>query len=480
MKKHFFWIKYLIIFTFLLTSCGDNGTAEPTGNIDDLIISLENDGFVVQEGKYILVDAIDLLNRGIIASANGNNAGNPYFTYSLPLAPGQSFSNEIADPDHPGYFINYHLRSDEALLLVGRTPPEEKYFSYRSFLLTRYSSELGRQDVIYGALGDTINNLTVNDGTTNPFNQPLVIITAADKGIVERVKNAVIASGYPENIVNLDALPGEMLNMGLGSQSDTFTFLSRNALPANKDRFDSYKTNPGMRVFRLTPEIPSPTVDLYPRPTLKPRGTGETEAWLQSGMDDLRNAILNHYGSSYDATEFPTSQWLPETLIGIDEHINVIGESRDTPYLWTGTDLTPAPPATFILPDDPDDFLIVYGVNHQASGKATYSNFTVYGAKYLNGVASVASPSLEGSADDYIPGHALNKYLYAWKVARRCDGSTHCLVVPFGPKHYGFGSYADDLYGFVGFRAYLEPATTVGADWNELIFDRVIKFTKKK
>jgi len=99
MKKYFASIKYLIIFVIFLASCGDNGTVEPTGNISDLITSLENDGFVVQEGNYILIDAIDLLNRGIINSANGNNAGNPYFSYSLPMAPGQTFPNEFVDPE---------------------------------------------------------------------------------------------------------------------------------------------------------------------------------------------------------------------------------------------------------------------------------------------------------------------------------------------------------------------------------------------
>lgn len=281
MIKHCTLIKYLIIFAIFFASCGDNGTEKPNGNISELITSLKNDGFVVQEGKYIQVDAIDLLNRGILNTANGNNAGNPYFSHSLPIAPGQTFPNEVEDPDHPGYFINYRLRSDEALLLVGRTPPEEKYFSYRSFLFTSYSSVLGRQVKIFGALGDTINKLTVNGGTGNPFNQPIIIITVADKGIAQRVKDTVISSGYSEDIINFDILPGEMLNMGLDSQSDTFTFISRNALPASKDIFDSYIANPGVRVFRLTPEVPPLTADLYPRPTLKPRGTGETEAWLQ-------------------------------------------------------------------------------------------------------------------------------------------------------------------------------------------------------
>ena len=396
------------------------------------------------------------------------------------MPPEQTYPNEFIDPDHPGQYISYRLRSDEALVLFGRTPPEERYFSFRSFLATRYYSDMGRHDVIYSALGDTINNLTVNGGTSNPFNQTFVIITAADKEIVRRVRAALISSGYPEEIINLDILPGDMLKMGLDKECDTFTFLSRNALPASKNELDSYIANPGVRVFRLTPKTPSAKVDVYSRPALKQRGTGKTEAWVQSGVADLRSAIIKQYSSSYDAVELPTSQWLPESLVGIEQHINVIGESRDTSYLWTGTGKTPTLPSTFVLPDDPDEFLIVYGVNHQATGKATYSNFTVYGAKFLNGVASVSSPLFEGSADDYIPGHALGKYLYAWKISRRCDSNTHCLAVPFGPQHYGFGTDENDQSGFVGFRAYLEPATAVGAEWSELIYDRVIKFTKKK
>jgi hypothetical protein len=91
-----------------------------------------------------------------------------------------------------------------------------------------------------------------------------------------------------------------------------------------------------------------------------------------------------------------------------------------------------------------------------------------------------ASPSFQESAGVYIPGHADRNCLYAWKVARRSDGSAYCLEVPFGPQHYGFGVDVDDQNGFVGFRAFLEPATTVGAKWDELIYDRVIVFKKKK
>ena len=72
-----------LIVLVLTASCGRKSTTKYSSSVDSLIPALENDGFVVKEGNYINVDAIDLLNRGIIRSANGNNSGNPYFT---PLA----------------------------------------------------------------------------------------------------------------------------------------------------------------------------------------------------------------------------------------------------------------------------------------------------------------------------------------------------------------------------------------------------------
>ena len=475
--KYSTWLRFacflgLAAFLFLTTVSCSQSTSSSSGDISVFLTRLAGDGFTVQEGTYKLVDAIELCNTGIFNTCNGNNAGNPYYTYILPMAPEQTVSNEAA---YLGGYLNYRLRSDEAIVLVGRTPPEVMYFSYRSFLFSRYYSDISRQFKIFGALGDTINKLTISTqgGSANPFNQPLIVITTADRGINDRVKNAAVAAGYPAAIVNTDVLPSGILNMGLSHESDTFIYLTRTAMPIDLAGYENYKIDPGGRVFRLTPNVPSAT-DPYPTPTQKPRGTGSSEAWLQSAVDDLRTAILNAYpASSYETTELTTEVWLPETLYFLTNRRDLIGESRDTPYFWTNL------ASKFTLADDPNEFLIVYGVNHMKSGKCTYSNFGVYGEKYLNGVAGVASPSFEGSADVYLPGHAQADYLYAWKVARSADGSAHCLVVPFGPQRYGWGTDAGDEYGFVGFRAYLETATTVGPKWEELVWDRVIKFKKK-
>lgn len=116
-------------------------------------------------------------------------------------------------------------------------------------------------------------------------------------------------------------------------------------------------------------------------------------------------------------------------------------------------------------------------VDHEATGKATYCNCNVIGLEYFNGVASVHDSEWKGSAEDYVPGHPEAKFLYAWKVARKSNSDPHCLEVPTGPSHYGIGL---DERIWLFFRVYLERATRVGPAWNELVFDRVIKFSPKR
>lgn len=54
----------------------------------------------------------------------------------------------------------------------------------------------------------------------------------------------------------------------------------------------------------------------------------------------------------------------------MQEVIDVLGETRDTAYLRTDP---------FKLNDDPNEFAIIYGINHAATGKATYSNMGITG-----------------------------------------------------------------------------------------------------
>jgi hypothetical protein len=153
----------------------------------------------------------------------------------------------------------------------------------------------------------------------------------------------------------------------------------------------------------------------------------------------------------------------------VQRAVDVLGESRDTVYLRTE--------GTFNIGDD--DFLIIYGTNHEATGKATYANFAVYDGCKACGVVGENSRHMAGSALDYVgannPKVPHVDELYAWKVARNCGSDPRCTTVP--PTSCPGRSNANDQF-FIGFRAYVEPATKIGPAFTEVVFDRVIRFSR--
>ena len=169
-----------------------------------------------------------------------------------------------------------------------------------------------------------------------------------------------------------------------------------------------------------------------------------------------------------------------------------IGPDNDACYLWTAnqTVSSPTPPfpdlsqyydflrnPAITLGNDTNEFIIVYGVNHVATGKATYENFVLYGADVWNGVGMITDLDFNGTAEEYLPDNPNAKYLYVYKIARNCNGDPHCYEVPYGPGGYGIDL---DQPLFIAWRIYLEKATKTGPSYSEIVYDRAIKFDPKK
>jgi hypothetical protein len=477
-------------------------------NADSLQQSLEQAGFQVQTGLLTRVDFFKLYQEKKVRSCNGNNADNPYFACAMPLSPGQTCRDYIEiSPDH---YLSFRLRPNEAIVLVGKTPPEVKYFSYFAFLSTRSpdyarnprlnppiqiepmktkpvvtpavipdrdDQSIDRREMIFAGLGDTLNRLSLSTpgtpGTTagNPFEQPVVLIFTASQEINDMAREAALAAGYPTSAINTGIIPIDFVKLGVDEGDDTFSIghrISKN--PTDKVAFEQYINNPGLSVFRITGPL-NPAAKYFPVPKLTPRGDGRTELSFWNPLHSLRRAILDKYQADYIPVELQTNIWLNESYEAIQQNLDNLGESRDTTYL--GTD-------AFILPMDA--FAIAFGVNHARIGKCSYSNIVVYGNQLDNGVISVADDEFAGSAKDFLDG-AASEYLYAWKFTYDSsqNGQPHCTVIPNGltagllPPYY---VEADD-YIYLGFRAYLEPTTKVGPAWHELLFDRVIVFVPK-
>ena len=460
------------------TQCSGPGPAAiaAAGNVSNFILALESDNFIVQEGKLEVFPVIDMYDAGIVASCFGNNPLAPYMVYKLPPAPGQTISNHITDaqinPSNRGLWVDYYLRTDEALVFIGPTPPAVDYFSYRSYIIGRWFPQDLQFRRVFASLGDTVNLRTIwTSGTPNgaagdPFERATVIITTADSDINTRVRTALSAGGYSSSIMNTDVIPSSLVRMGLVGGDDTFGFIHRVAFFHNQTAGIQYMNCTPGRVFRVTPNGSAPPPNLYPVPSLRVRGTGDPfELNLLPDLIKLRDAIIARYGAG-NSHQLVTGIWLLEGYDAIQRGIDVIGENRDTVYLSS---------QNFTLPNDPAEFAIVYGVNHAATGKVIYSSFGIYGANALNGVGAVANYDYNGTADEFLPGNPNAKYLYVWKVARQCGGDPRCLKVPYNIGGHGINL---DKQAFIGVRAYVERSTNTGPSWSEILYDQVIKFSK--
>ena len=470
--------------------------------------ALVANGFIVNDGYAHPVDPIsDLFDSGIGDSACANNV-QPYKVLEIPSSP--TLEQEI-----PPIEV-FRLRPDEAIVYVGPTPPRSDYFSFTPYLWVRRqpTSRIGnveKGDWVFAAVNDPLNNgLIKTEGNGNPFHKQTIVVFTADRGVYERVATLAQAAGYPESMINPYILPSALLYLGVLSESpksDSFVIIVRTANFASAAEGNNYLHNDFYaRVWRITPNpAPAPRPFATPPPRNR-KWISEASLFpdLQDGLERLKRAIMAQTPHA-QSESFESLRWWPASRKVVKEnhpespiyHKFIAGEASDTPYLRTAKNNEPA---NFILGND--DMVVVYGVNHAATGLATYSSFVVYGDwitsscdttvdqwEYVfgcgdpiwNGVVGNTSHDFSGSAEQYIPGDPMAPYLYAVKVLRNPPTDKHekyWIVVPEtapegeSPDH----GIALDKPITIGYRAYLNPATNAGPDYDDIIWDRAIWF----
>lgn len=430
--------------------------------LEGLTASLEGQGFTVQEGVLTKFDLVPLCCAGKTQTCNANNAGAPYMTLELPDAPDQTVEDALP--------WGFRIAENEAIIIVGQTPPPAAYFSYQPFEIVSYSEKDQTPKTTFLPLGDSVNNLTVhtNAPASQPFNREVILIVTPDRMVESRVRAALREAGYTDGIFHTLVIPGAITDLGWEENSTEFVFLHRIFLPqpGEEDALQEY-LDTSQTALRVTLEQ-AELLDPLPVGDLRVRGTGTTEMDLMPAVEQLRAAILDEY-SDYETEELTTSVWLSDGFDGMQREVNLYGPTRDALYLRSDP--------TFQLSDDAEDFVIVYGVNHEASGKATYANMSIYAdPEVVLGVAGENSHVFAGSARDYLPDHPQADLLYAWKISRNCGDDPHCLEVKLeGCEKIDL----DDLPElWMAFRAYLEPETHVGPAFTEVIYDQAIHFSK--
>ncbi|MCB9683883.1 MAG: hypothetical protein H6738_01990 [Alphaproteobacteria bacterium] len=380
------------------------------------------------------------------------NPDNRYFGWYLPKAPGQTTGNPL--PDGRGRNLAWRLRPDEAVIAVGRTPPPSAYFSFRSYIHDRLE-RTGREWLFFN-LGDSLNQFVAGTGPGGPFDADIVVVSVADAATERRVREALLRAGVPEEQINVDVIAADELILGLHEEADTIRLQGRTARFEDPDAGEAWMADPPFTVFRATP-VEQATFDPLVPPPLRPRGSGwsEKDDW-GAAAGTLELAIRTRY-ADYRMTPL-------NTVITDSGDDCPPGCNRDT---FFGVSLH------FLLPQDKDAFVMVYGVNHERTGKSVYANFSVVEVEHLSASVAVRSDEMVGSARDYVPDHAKADDLYAWKLARDCHGEAHCSEVPWDCP--GFPSLGQ---GAVAWRAYTDAITGTGPSTDELVVDRAALFTR--
>lgn len=365
-----------------------------------------------------------------------------------------------------------------------------------------------------------MNNLTVRTTGSDPFSSRIVYIVTGNRETERLVRKAVLAAGYPEAVINVERIATVIAPLGYGPEGSFLLTAERYAVPSDKTLFEDYvrrsifgdpKYDPPFRVFRVSPlkELAS---DPYPAPTLRVRGTGQTEMDLYPALKSLGKAILAQEAekkkNSYKELGVRFWQDVMSTgqVVIADEPWPALQNGQYGYQLTRDANYWQTYPS-FKLRSSVDEYVIVYGVNHQRTGKAAYTSFSAYvepvfGTGREIGLGTVTDSDFDkggkpgDSARRYLqPGDPYYKYadmLYAWKIARHCGGEPYCLEVG-NPKDIDGVPYNDNCSPrinldidperpswasdvFVAFRNYMEPATAASADSNELVWDRAIYF----
>ena len=496
MKTQKILIVFMVWVSFMWSGCGSDSSSSPVvqDSVERVKADLESKGFLVQEGDLFFFRLEDKWQMPLYY---GNNPTSPYGFYRLPPGPGEPNTDvEIfpwdRDIDNFAKRSLWRLRPDEALVFIGKTPPECIYFGFRTYLFDRYLMVDGQPQLkdIFASLGDTANNLTMKTSSTyeypgiDPYEKQTILISTADRGTEALVRKALIENGYPEKIINTGIIPGldneahgfaPLLNMGYGEDADIFTMLIRVALFSDADAGQQYMSAQSARILRVTP-MNAPPLETYTLPNLRESGTGTTEIPLEDSLlnlvEGVRKANQGPNRVIIETREGILPIQGPECIRG--SHF-CFGDNHDAQYIVYPIEKILATGEGFRIVKDNDDFILVVGVISSYTGKATYVNITPYYMVKQLGLVSMTGDMLIGSADRYIPDDPNRDFLYVAKIARNCApngvAEPHCVEVPTctdDPMKV-FPCAPLDVDLFIMNRVYLEPVTACQPTPDEIL-----------
>lgn len=417
-----------------------------------------------QEGEWRLADIENCFEPG--GMCFGNNPSSPY-GYPAFGEPGSGVVDSVFQWDR-----------DEAVVLFMRTPPRARYFAFTQYLFqVAHASRPA-----FASLSDSLNLSDFRtQGSAAPgddvFEQPAVLVWAANMNTVTTVKATLAGMGFPESQVNFLPMPAAVPSFtpaqGYGEDSDTFTMLMRIALPDSQSALDAYLEEKPFAVLKVGPPQ---AIAFAAAPVIGYANelTGVSETTLSPNQQSALNALVTDIRTRYAGTFSFTKQTVDyksktgwDCLAGTE---TCAGDNHDALYSADG--------AT-VLVRNLRDAVLIAGVNHVKTGKTAYQNHAIYELEHMGGVAAISDPVLTTASALYHAGVAPGtlkaaryKNLYAYLVSFDCAGLSHCLQIPQPTPDNPVGIPAGKPFIVAG-RSYLEPRSGVRPDPSELIAHQV-------
>jgi hypothetical protein len=334
----------------------------------DVALALNNSGYYVQQGETNKVNSIHLCIAKYAPDANGNNAAFPYLCIQLPPSPGRDSVYYIP--------LTFTLNTDEAVVMIGKTPPECLYFSYRSYLLNRFYDfpPSSTRTKIFASLGDSksLYRMRKDLPLDSMFRRKFAFIMAADSLVAMHIKSTILAAtpAISEKDIYFDIIPNGIFKFGNNPYGDWTTFVHRASLFRDNTAQDEYINNTIIEIMRVTPKQSSQSV-FFKVPSYLPRASGTNEFLMMPKLKLLEDGIYNAYHKTHEIIWLQPSPWVIEGFVAIQGKADALGDVSDALYIVT---------SDFQFREN--DIALVYGLNHTLTGQAVYNNVTIYGKKY--------------------------------------------------------------------------------------------------
>eukprot|EP00434_Breviolum_minutum_P039856 symbB.v1.2.035399.t1/scaffold4703.1/size36139/2 len=389
----------------------------------------------------------DTLFWSLFTDKFGSNPNTPYMWMALP-----AFGLFLPSP-------MWHMKRQDAVVLIARRPPSVEYFSFTSFALW-----VPRRGLQFSSLGDSVNNLNLNQTESGLFAH---VLTASPQTF-SVVEQALIESGLPASAINLVVVPSDV-----GELFDDWTHFEtvlRLFRFHNQTEGDAY-LHSHYPVFYLKGHGDG---ELFPTKAYKERKHPDSkhERDLEADFELHTQTMLKEVGDHFEKnlkTVQPV-KFAPLMIQGLEclkENTQCLGDCPDAayygPYIREKSDVID------MLTLEEDELHLVSMVNHR------YWNVSVYGSvallKSAKPTLSKTRMNIRATPLGVTSFEFREEPFVTWAFTRTPDhcevmsnsGSVHgCTVVE--NKHVtmeGFLTYCE--------RIYLNPITGTGPHWTDLL-----------